>query len=60
MEKNKKKIQVIHRGVKLDEQRSVEETQEERAGALRARTGVRAGLLRVGGVGCGGPGECLA
>ncbi len=58
MNNSKKKFEVIKPGVRLDEQTTDEN------GALRARTGVRAGVrtgtVKPSGVGCGGPDQCLA
>jgi hypothetical protein len=55
MNQSKKKFEVIKPGVRLDQESSVDEK-----GALRARTGVRAGVMKPAGLGCGGPDSCLA
>ncbi|MGO8993502.1 MAG: hypothetical protein ACLQVI_09235 [Polyangiaceae bacterium] len=47
---NKRKFVIIKRGVKLDEPNA-----EEKKDALRTQTGIRAG-----GLGCGGPRDCVA
>lgn len=54
MEKGTKKIEVVKKGVRLEEEVLCEEN-----GPLKVRTNVRAGL-RATGLGCGGPNECLA